>query len=123
MGNGGKNITQKQKKFCEMYLSDEFRGNATKAYQAVFRVSYETAKTNGSRLLTNAHISEEIRKILDEQKLNPERIDAEWYFLITQNENLSVKMQAIREFNRVKQRIQTSARKTVLLIDIDELDL
>ena len=49
-------ITEKQKAFVEEYLIDL---NATRAYKAVYKSCKkdETARVNGSRLLTNANVS------------------------------------------------------------------
>lgn len=53
-------ITDKQRLFCIYYI-EHF--NATKAYQKVYKCEYNTAKVNASRMLTNANIKEEIKKI------------------------------------------------------------
>ncbi len=49
-------ITEKQKAFVEEYLVDL---NATRAYKAVYKSCKkdETARVNGSRLLTNANVA------------------------------------------------------------------
>lgn len=59
-------LTDKQRFFCIYYIK---RFNATKAYQKAYGCSYETALVNGSRLLGNARIQEEIQN-LKEGKLN-----------------------------------------------------
>lgn len=68
-------LTEKQKRFADEYLIDL---NATRAYKAVYKniKKDETARVNGSRLLTKANV----RAYLDEQlaKINSEKIaDAE----------------------------------------------
>jgi phage terminase small subunit len=50
-------LTEKQKLFCIYYIKCF---NATKAYQKAYGCSYETAVTNGPRLLGNARIKTEI---------------------------------------------------------------
>ena len=54
-------ITEKQKAFVEEYLVDL---NATRAYKAVYKSCKkdETARVNGSRLLTNANVAEYLAK-------------------------------------------------------------
>lgn len=49
------NMTEKQKRFCDEYLIDL---NATRAYKVAYPnvKKDETARTNGSRLLTNANV-------------------------------------------------------------------
>ncbi|AGK97396.1 terminase small subunit [Clostridium pasteurianum] len=59
-------LTDKQRLFC-VYYPRCF--NATKAYQKAYECSYEVAVVNGSRLLGNAKVKEEIHK-LKQDKLN-----------------------------------------------------
>lgn len=59
-------LTDKQRLFC-LYQIKYF--NATKAYQKAYGCDYITANVNGSRLLVNASIQEEIRR-LKQAKLN-----------------------------------------------------
>lgn len=54
------NLTNAQKMFCLHYLEDF---NATKAYEKVYKVDYQSAKTAGNRLLTNVHIKKELRRL------------------------------------------------------------
>lgn len=54
-------LNERQKMFCLLYLQNRF--NATKAYQEAYGVSYSVAKTNGNRMLTNADIGTEIRRL------------------------------------------------------------
>lgn len=64
-------LTEKQKLFCIYYIEDY---NATKAYQKAYECSYNTAKSNGYKLLTNAYIKFEIDRLteecLQEQEIN-----------------------------------------------------
>ncbi|HCT63877.1 MAG TPA: terminase small subunit [Lachnospiraceae bacterium] len=55
-------MTEKQKRFVDEYIIDL---NATRAYKAVYKniKNDETARVNGSRLLTNANV----KKYIDEQ--------------------------------------------------------
>ena len=58
-------LTEKQKRFCEEYLIDL---NATRAYKAVYKncKKDESARVNGSKLLTNTNIKAYIDEKLDE---------------------------------------------------------
>jgi phage terminase small subunit len=56
-------LTDRQILFVTYYLKDM---NATKAYKKAYNCDYETAKTNGNRLLTKAHIKEEVVRLRDE---------------------------------------------------------
>src|SRR5690625_3575894 len=58
-------LTDKQRLFCIYYIK---YFNATKAYQKAYECDYFTAKTNGSRLLTNANIISEIERLKEEQR-------------------------------------------------------
>lgn len=63
-----KELTPKQKKFCQEYLKDF---NAARAYKTVYKVKNDsTARTNGSRLLTNANISQYLSETMHQTKVN-----------------------------------------------------
>lgn len=68
---GNPNLTDKQRLFCLYYVK---LFNATKAYQKAYGVGYETAATNGSRMLDNAKVREEINR-LKQNRLNRELLD------------------------------------------------
>ncbi|MCO6528743.1 MAG: terminase small subunit [Lactobacillus sp.] len=53
-------LSDKQKEFVLEYLRIY---NATQAYINVYDADYEVAKTNGPRLLRNAHIQKEVKRI------------------------------------------------------------
>ncbi|WP_368490828.1 DUF1804 family protein [Clostridium sp. BJN0013] len=61
-------LTDKQRLFCVIYAK---RQNATKAYQKVYKCTYETAMICGNRLLRNVKVKEQINKLL-EAELNKE---------------------------------------------------
>ena len=64
--NEVKTLTNKQKVFVNEYLKDL---NATRAYKTAYKniKSEETARVNGSKLLTNTNVAEEIQKRMDER--------------------------------------------------------
>lgn len=64
-------LTDKQRLFCLYYVR---YFNATKAYQKAYGCSYETAMTNGSSLLRNTRIRDEIYR-LKQNRLNREMLD------------------------------------------------
>ena len=53
-------LTEQQKMFCLFYLQ---HFNATKAYQQAYQCDYNTANANGSRLLVNASVKDELRHL------------------------------------------------------------
>lgn len=61
-----KTLTNKQKVFVNEYLKDL---NATRAYKTAYKniKSEETAATNGSKLLRNTKVAQEIQKRMDER--------------------------------------------------------
>ena len=64
-------MTKKQKLFVDEYLKDL---NATRAYKKVYKniKNEDTAATNGSRMLRNAKVMEEIQKRMDERSKRTE---------------------------------------------------
>lgn len=64
-------LTDKQRLFCVLYVRCF---NATKAYRKAYGCSYETAMANGSALLKNAKIRDEITS-LKQARLNREMLD------------------------------------------------
>lgn len=65
------NLTDKQRLFCLYYVRCF---NATRAYRKAYGSSYETAMANGSELLRNTKIQEEIYK-LKQNRLNAEMME------------------------------------------------
>lgn len=64
-------LTDKQRLFCVIYIRCF---NATKAYQKAYGCSYETAMVNGSGLLRNPKVRDEIKR-LKQNRLNQEMLD------------------------------------------------
>ncbi len=64
-------LTDKQRLFCVLYVKCF---NATKAYQKAYQCDYATAAANGTRLLGNARIKNEIFT-LKQNRLNRELLD------------------------------------------------
>ena len=65
-------LSPKHRKFCEEYLR---LWNATDAYQAAYpKASRETARRNGSDLLTNTDISAEIQRRVEEITLSANEV-------------------------------------------------
>lgn len=104
-------LSDKQRLFCLLYIRCF---NATKAYQKAYECGYETAMVNGSDLLRNTKVKEEILR-LKQNRLNREMLDEadvfQWYLDIARadirdyvefgNEEISVVDKQGRE-HRVK---------------------
>lgn len=69
-------LTDKQRLFCIYYIRSF---NATKAYQKAYGCSYENAMQNGSRMLRNDKVKEEIIR-LKQNRLNQELLSEEDIF-------------------------------------------
>jgi len=104
-------LNEKQKLFCKYFVSKDFFGNGVDAYAEAYNIDlsnpkgYNTAKVNASKLLTNTNILLCINHELDESGLNDNFVDKQLLFAITQNADLSSKVKAISEYNKLKQRI------------------
>lgn len=104
-------LNEKQKAFCKYFVSKEFFGSGVEAYAEAYDLDlenqkeYNTAKSNAYRLLTNADILSRINEELEDAGLNDNFVDKQLLFAITQNADLSSKVKAISEYNKLKQRI------------------
>lgn len=108
-----KDITQKQKLFCEYYVcgDKELFGNGVQSYIEAYEPDtsvtnwYKSACSSASRLLSNVKVIEEINRLLELNGLNDVAVDKQLSFLITQHSDFSSKISAIREYNKLRQRI------------------
>lgn len=98
--------------FCQYYTgAPETFGNAVQSYAKAYNKDvtihseYSSCRTAGNRLLTNDDITARINELLDEIILNDATVDSELGWLIKQREDRSAKVQAIREYNKLKGRI------------------
>lgn len=104
-------LNEKQLLFCQLFLSEDFFGNGTLAYCKAYGFDptdvkqYNTARHNASHLLAKNNVSQHINNMLEEGGLNDNHIDKRLLFLINQNEDKSTALAAIREYNKLKQRI------------------
>ena len=55
-------LNEKQKAFADYYIESL---NATESYKMAYNCSYNTARTNGARLLTNANIKKYIDEVMN----------------------------------------------------------
>lgn len=107
-----KDTNERQELFCQLYASDkEFFGNGVETYLEVYDVDrskpnwYKTACAAASRLLSNVKVYTRINELLDSNGLNDTFVDKQLLFLIQQHEDKGLKIAAIREYNKLKQRI------------------
>jgi len=106
-----KDLTPKQEKFCNLYVSREFFGNGVESYAIAYGLDlsipgkYNTAKSNAWKLLTNADILNRINKDLDDAGLNDNFVDKQLLFTITQCADMGSKIRAINEYNKLRSRL------------------
>jgi len=105
-------LNQKQKLFCELYLSKDFYGNGIESYAEAYNIDttetkgYNTAKVNASKMLTNSNILLYINDCLDDVGFNDAFVDKQLLHIIKQNADFGSKLGAVKEFNKLKQRIE-----------------
>ena len=111
------NLNPKQELFCQLYVNNrETFGNATLAYAQAYgleakidgteeqKSAYWSANACGSQLLVKPSIKSRVVKLLN-NLLKDDIVDSELAKVITQDNELSSKVSAIREYNKLKQRI------------------
>lgn len=106
-------LNPNQEKFCRLYASDkEFFGNGVESYLEAYDLphsKYKAAGVSAARLLENAKILARINELLS-ITLNDQVVDKELAFTVIQKRDLSSKVQAIKEYNRVKKRVDDSPK-------------
>lgn len=98
-------LNTKQEQFCRAYVSKELFWNGTQAYMSVYDCKETTARVQASIFLTNPNICERINTLLEEAWLTDNNADKQLLFCMNQYADLSIKLQAVREYNRVKWRV------------------
>jgi len=121
-------LNLKQEEFCKLYVGEDrdFFGNGTRCYLEVYgykddrngrKISYDSAKANAYRLLTNDYIIQRVNQLLETNGFNEENVDRQHAFLINQFGDLKSKLGAIREYNLLKSRIkQGEGNKTLVVV-------
>jgi phage terminase small subunit len=105
-------LTPKQELFCKLYATErEFFGNGTQAYIEAYNINikekgaYVSARASAYENLTKPHILERINELLEVQ-LNDENADRQLAFLMEQDADFRAKLGAIKEYNKLKSRIE-----------------
>lgn len=120
-GDESQKLTPKQERFCILFGSDkEFFGNGVQSYIEAFdpprqnKGWYNAARADASRLLTKASILQRINEVMEEGGLNDVHVDKQLLLVITQNADFTSKVAAIREYNKLKARIQDKSEVKVI---------
>jgi hypothetical protein len=122
-------LTLRQEKFCKLYALDtRFMGNWVSAYMEVYDIDtekkwwYASACACASRLLSNAKVYCRINDLLEEQGLNDQFVDKQLLYVISQQSDITNKVSAIKEYNKLKQRI-TDKMQVDSTIQIESIDI
>jgi len=108
-------LTLKQEAFCQLYVmaDKEFFGNGVESYMEAYGDEvdkskpnwYKSAQASASRLLSNVKVCNRINELLTSGGLNDEFVDKQLLYMITQHADGNLKLGAVREYNKLKQRI------------------
>lgn len=69
---------------------------------SVYECKESTARVQASILLTNPNICEAINELLEEAGFTDNNADKQLLFCMNQFGDLSIKLQAVREYNKIK---------------------
>jgi hypothetical protein len=138
------NLNPNQEAFCRYYAQGEGTfGNATLSYAAAYEFElgdlsftdkdgnisvhpdfagdYHTCSVNGNKLLRKTEVQERITKLLNEL-LKDEIVDAELAKVVKQDGDLTPKVAAIKEYNKLRGRIIDQTKVThVQKLDMDDI--
>lgn len=109
-------LNAKQELFCNYYVSEETFGNGVRSYCKAYGIDenniqkYNVAKKSAFDLLTNPNILARINELLDDAGLNDSFVDKQLLFAISQNADMSSKVKAISEYNKLRQRITDKSK-------------
>jgi hypothetical protein len=124
MAESEEELLQRQEKFCQLYTGEqEFFGNGVESYLEIYDIDktkpnwYKTACACASRLLSNAKVIERISELLEEQGLNDQFVDKQLKFLLTQYADFGSKLGAIKEYNKLKQRIVDKVESRITMVE------
>ena len=115
-------LNPKEELFCQLFATDrDCFGNGVWAYIKAYstkkkKIPYNSAKVFAHRLLTKDNLTARIRELIDIY-ISDEVVDRELGQVILQYNDLSAKIAAIREYNRVRGRL---APQKIKLIDENE---
>ena len=106
------NLNVKQELFCQLFATEkEFMGNGVQSYIEAYDINtskpgaYNAARSSAHNLLTNTDICARITELIDENGFNDQNVDKQLLFALTQCADISSKVAAIREYNKLKKRV------------------
>lgn len=105
-------LTEKEEAFCQLYArTRETFGNGVQSYIEAYDIStntpgaYEAAMSAASRLLMDVKVLSRIQELLSDVVVNDTIVDAQTAFWIMQKAHPMASIAAIREYNKVKKRV------------------
>ena len=102
-------LNDKQKAFADYYIESL---NATESYKKVYECSYNTARTNGARLLTNANIKKYIDEVMSAK--NESRIASQDEILqILTDIARGVTEEEVVQFSQLGEELRTTRKPTI----------
>lgn len=114
-------LTLEQEMFCQYFTSStEFFGNGVQSYASAYNFDitngreYNSAKSAASRLLTNVNVLRRVNDLIEASGLNDANVDKQLFMLITQSSDFHAKLGAIKEYNKLKQRITDKVQHEVI---------
>lgn len=120
-------LSFKQEKFCQIYATNkEFFGNGGESYAEAYGLDrkktgwYKVAQASASRLLSKVKICDRINQILTETGFNDNFVDKQLSFLLTQHADFTSKLGAIREYNKLKKRIEEKNNSVIQIINLPD---
>jgi hypothetical protein len=113
-------LNLEQEMFCQYFTSPtEFFGNGVQSYASAYNVDlntksgYNSAKSSATRALKNPKILRRINDLLEAAGLNDVNVDKQLYLLVNQSADFKAKLGAIKEYNKLKQRITDKVEHTI----------
>lgn len=76
---------------------------------------YKTACSSASQILSNIKVCDRISELLEDKGLNDQNIDKQLLYLVNQYSDNSNKLGAIREYNKLKKRIDEKPTVVVMV--------
>lgn len=148
MSEPNDSLNIKQESFCHFYVeNDALFGNATLAYaeaygyaldelsktdaeydkegkiitESTYARAYNVCSVDGHKLLRITKVQERVRKLLN-TLLRDDLVDSELVKVIKQNYKLESKVSAIREYNKLRNRIKETidVQLTSKVVSVDE---
>jgi hypothetical protein len=118
-------LNLRQEEFCQLYVNSdrELFWNWFQCYVQVYKPDQtkknrkQTSYVWAAEILRNPKIIGRINELLEDWWLSDENVDKQLLFLISQFEDKNTKLWAIREYNKLRQRI-IDRSETKLIFDV-----